>query len=215
MVEKFFSILKKTSDDLDKPENQTLTGKYVQLEPLHEKHKEDLHKASQDDRIWTYNFIRLDAPDRFDRWFTAALFAHKSDASIVYAIRLLKNHKIIGTTRFYDYATALKRLKIGFTWYHPDYWGTNVNPESKLLLLQHAFEQLHVNRVSFEADARNIRSLRAIKSLGAKHEGILRHHVQYENGYIRDTSVFSIIAKEWPEVRKLLEKRITDNKLAS
>ena len=107
---------------------------------------------------------------------------------------------------YYHIDRGHRRLCIGYTWLIPEVWGTYVNSECKYLLLKHAFEDLNINRVEFMADARNYRSRAALKKLGAREEGILRQHMILENGYVRDTVVFSIIKSEWPEIKMALHQ---------
>jgi RimJ/RimL family protein N-acetyltransferase len=111
---------------------------------------------------------------------------------------------VIGSTRFYEIDLNHKHLAIGYTWYIPEVWGTGINTECKLLLLKYAFETLLMNRVEFYIDARNERSRAAVKKLGAKEEGVLREHIILEDGYVRDTVVYSILAKEWKTIYSML-----------
>jgi RimJ/RimL family protein N-acetyltransferase len=100
------------------------------------------------------------------------------------------------------------RLEIGFTMYSPAVWGTVVNPQTKLLLLGHAFDDLGAGRVQLKTDIRNVRSQQAIARLGATYEGVLRRYQRRADGTVRDTVLFSIIAEEWPSVRSRLEARL-------
>src|SRR5581483_12426 len=99
-------------------------------------------------------------------------------------------------------------LSIGYTWFTPDTWGSFINPECKYLLLKNAFEKLNVNRIDFMTDSRNIRARAALKKLGAVEEGLLRYHTILEDGFVRDTAVFSIIKSDWPLVKSQLEQRL-------
>lgn len=184
-----------------------LSGFQVQLEPIHESHRTDLYTAAQDESIWTYNGSN-GYGDRFHGWFDKALNALNNGQQLPYAVRRVTDHKIIGSTRFYDIYAEHKRFTIGYTWYTRDVWGTFVNPACKLLLLQHAFETLNFNRVEFVTDARNTRSQAAIKKLGAMDEGTLRQHMVLESGLIRDTVVYSIIKSDWPQVKSTLQQRL-------
>ena len=107
-----------------------------------------------------------------------------------------------------DITPRHKRVEIGSTWYAPDVWGTRVNPECKLLLLEHAFEVLGVNRVALVTDRLNERSQRAIAKLGALREGVLRAHMVSQGGRVRDSVVFGITTAEWPQVRAGLLARL-------
>lgn len=115
---------------------------------------------------------------------------------------------IVGTSSYMDVSTPDARLEIGATAYVPNVWGTKVNPETKLLLLTHAFETLRVGRVQLKADVRNVRSQQAIARLGARYEGTLRRHQRRDDGTMRDSVLFSIVAEEWPDVRQGLLARV-------
>lgn len=119
------------------------------------------------------------------------------------------NGEIVGTTSYRRFEPANKRIEIGATWYGPGFKGTLVNPACKLLMLEYAFEGLEMNRVEFMVDARNERSRRAVLGIGGTQEGIMRRHVVYPDGFVRDTVVFSILREEWPAVRANLEARIS------
>src|SRR5205085_10708707 len=111
----------------------------------------------------------------------------------------------IGSTRYGNIERSHKRLEIGWTWYGRAFQRTGVNTESKLLLLTHAFETLGANRVELKTDALNERSRAAILRIGAREEGIFRHHMITANGRIRHTVYFSIIDAEWPAAKARLE----------
>jgi RimJ/RimL family protein N-acetyltransferase len=182
-----------------------LTGKYIQLEILQPNHFEVLKQLSQDNKISAYSpALKL----KFDSWFNKALKQLPENPQLSFIVRTLANQKIVGSTRFYEISSDHKRLAIGYTWYVPEVWGTYVNAECKLLLLQYAFETLLMNRVEFFIDARNERSRMAVKKLGASEEGILRQHIILEDGYVRDTVVYSIVKNEWLPINLLLNKRL-------
>jgi len=102
-----------------------------------------------------------------------------------------------------------ERVHLGWTGYAPAYWGTAVNPAAKLLLLQHAFEDCGFGRVKIQTRLVNARSQAAIAKLGATREGVLRRHMKMADGSFQDTVVFSIVADDWPGVRKRLQDRIS------
>lgn len=188
-----------------------LTGELLQLEPLNESHRNDLYEAAQDETIWTYNGSKAYG-EKFHHWFDKAIKCLSQNLQLPFAVRRLSDRKVIGSTRYYDINSDHHRLTVGYTWYVPSVWGTYVNPESKLLLLNFAFEGLQVNRVEFVTDARNVRSRAAIKKLGAIEEGILRHHMILEDGTMRDTVMFSIIKPDWQQVKSQLHARLHNMK---
>lgn len=187
---------------MTKSETILMQGSYIQLESLQEHHRDTLRYLSEDKKISTYSpALRL----KFDAWFDKAL---KQDKQLSFVVRALSDRQIVGSTRFYDIQADHKRLSIGYTWYIPSVWGTQVNNECKLLLLKYAFETMQMNRIEFFIDSRNERSLAAVKKLGATPEGVLRKHIILEDGYIRDTVILSIIKDEWSTISQKLHERL-------
>ena len=184
----------------------TLVGRSVRLEPLTEAHREALRPVAQDERIWTTSLTHALGPS-FDTWFDDALAERASGRRLPFAVRLAEG-RLVGSSSFLDVTPAHRRVEIGATWYHPDVWGTAVNPECKLLLLGHAFDVMQVNRVALVTDALNLRSQAAIAKLGAVRDGVLRSDRITQGGRVRDSVVFSILAPEWPPVRARLEQRL-------
>ena len=187
-----------------------LEGSTVALEPLAVDHREDLRQAAAlDPSIWTY-FPRLfnGAGDDFDPWFDAGLQRSLTGEHYPFAIRRKADGRIIGTTRYYDMSAVHLRLAIGSTWYTPEARGSLINFEVRLLTMGYAFEDWHVNRIELITDPRNLSSQAAMKLLGAKPEGVIRNHLIYKDGRIRDSLLFSVIASEWPAVRDRLTQRL-------
>lgn len=186
-------------------ENTKLIGKLIQLEPLQEIHRDTLRQVSSDDKISAYSpALKL----KFDSWFDKALKKISDAGQFSFVVRNLRNDKIVGSTRFYDIYFDHKRLAIGYTWYTPDMWGTGINLDCKLLLLNCAFEELKMNRIEFFIDSRNERSRFAVKKLGATEEGMLRQHIILDDGFIRDTVVYSILKNEWPLLLAKLQEKL-------
>lgn len=184
----------------------TLAGRVVRLEPLTEAHREALRPVAQDERIWTTSLTHALGP-AFDTWFDAALRERDSGRRVPFAVRLADG-TLVGSSSYLDVTPEHRRVEIGATWYHPEVWGTAVNPECKLLLLGHAFDVLRVHRVALVTDALNLRSQAAIAKLGAVREGVLRSDRITQDGRVRDSVVSSILAPEWPAVRARLEQRL-------
>ena len=191
-----------------------LTGRWVQLEPLSEQHREALRAAAADARIWVHTLVVARGPE-FDRWFDDALAQRSAGRQFSFAVRRLADQAVVGSTSYLDPVPQHRRVEIGSTWYAPDVWGTRVNPECKLLLLTHAFDVLGMNRVSLCTDARNARSQAAIEKLGAVKEGILRSHMVTQGGRIRDTVLFSIVREDWPAVKARLTARLAGSSIES
>jgi N-acetyltransferase len=116
--------------------------------------------------------------------------------------------RIIGSTRYHDIVPAVERLEIGYTWYARSWQRTHVNTSCKLLLLAHAFETLGAALVGWRTDNYNFASQRAIERLGARKDGVLRHHALRRDGTVRDTVMYSLTAGEWPEVKAHLQYQL-------
>jgi N-acetyltransferase len=186
---------------------QNILGQYITLEPFNQNHKPDLKILVEDQSIWKH-FPYNASGAGFEPWFEKTLKKTQSELELCFAIRCNKTQNIIGCTRFYSLAMPYRRLAIGHSFYHTDTRGTKANPECKKLLLQTAFEELGIERVEFMADINNKHSMAAIKKLGASEEGILRQYMTFENGYKRDTAVFSVLKSEWPSVKDKLDARL-------
>jgi RimJ/RimL family protein N-acetyltransferase len=175
-------------------------GRTIRLEPLTTDHATDLF-ATADPTCFRYHGTALEA---FTDYIRAAL-AHT--ARHPFAAIHLAQGRAIGSTSFFEVRAAGRGLEIGFTWIATPLRSTAVNPEMKLLMMRHAFEDLGALRVQLKCDSRNAQSRRAIEKLGAKQEGILRRHAIMPDGYLRDSVVYSVIDDEWPAVRAGLEAR--------
>lgn len=183
-----------------------LEGKVVCLEPLGEKHIEDLVVAGQDERIWefmVYGTIRT--YEQMRALVEELLQRQATGTDLPFAVVHKHVNRAIGMTRYLEIKPEHLSLEIGGTWYAPEYQRTAVNTESKYLLLSHAFKKLGVNRVQFKTDLRNIRSQKAIERIGAIKEGILRHHIILPDGRPRDSVYYSILREEWPSIKLRLE----------
>ncbi|NOT39095.1 MAG: GNAT family N-acetyltransferase [Alphaproteobacteria bacterium] len=183
-----------------------LSGPTVVLEPLGPQHREPLRAAAAEDpSIWTYFPINFNgAGEDFDPWFDYTMERSANDEHLPFAVHRRSDHRIIGTTRFYDLVPDHRRLAIGSTWYAPDARGTLINPEVRLLLLTCAFNRFEANRVELITDPHNLSSRAAMKILGVKQEGIIRNHLIYKDGRVRDSVLFSVIRSEWSAMESRL-----------
>lgn len=188
-------------------ENDILTGNHIQLEPISSKHREGLRNAASHEQIWQYMPHKA-INKLFDPWFDDCLNKMNSGEQITYVVRHNKCQTILGATAYYNIQLDNKCLALGYSWSSPDVWGSLVNPESKLLMLNQAFESWSINRIEMGTDSRNKHSYNAIKKLGAKEEGVLRQHMILHDGAITDTIVFSILASEWPDIKIQLIQRL-------
>ena len=184
---------------------RTLIGRFIALEPLEERHHEELLRAAADPETWTY--IPVDPGKGFAAHLPWMVEENAKGNVISFVTRSLTDNAIVGSSSYLNIMPSNARVEIGFTWYTAAARGGPVNPEAKYLLLENAFAA-HYNRVEFKTDARNARSRAALLKLGAKEEGILRGHMWMPQGYFRDSVYFSILASEWPSVRAGLEGRL-------
>jgi RimJ/RimL family protein N-acetyltransferase len=185
-----------------------LEGKGIRLEPLTDEHHDGLAAAATDGRLWELWFTSVPAPDGVRGYIAEALDGQKLGHMLPWAVRELESGTIIGSTRYHDIVPRIDRVEIGYTWYAQSRQRTHVNTTCKLLLLGHAFETLGCKVVGLRTDNFNFRSQRAIEALGAKRDGVMRHHVARRDGTVRDSVMYSILASEWPDVRRHLEHRL-------
>lgn len=186
----------------------TLAGSLVTLEPLALEHRDGLVEAVRDGELWRLWYARIPEPDRMAEEILRRLTLQGQGTMLPFTARRNDTGQIIGMTAFMNIDESVPRVQIGSTWNALSSQGTGTNPESKLLLLRHAFDVWECPAVEFRTDFHNQQSREAIARLGAKQDGILRSHMRVPAGYLRDTVVFSIIAGEWPGVRTGLERRV-------
>jgi N-acetyltransferase len=186
-----------------------LEGRVVRLEPLARRHEQGLFEAAGDGRIWRWMpYDASGSPETFRAWLEDALAASEAGTEAAFATVDAETEKPVGSTRYLALRPEDRVLEIGWTWLSPAYWQTGANVEAKLLMLEHAFEELGCLRVEFKTDARNERSRAALAALPARFEGVFRKHMLVRGGERRDSAYYSIIDDEWPEVRKNLRRRL-------
>jgi RimJ/RimL family protein N-acetyltransferase len=191
------------------PVSITLEGHGLRLEPLAAAHEDGLAAAAADGRLWELWFTSVPAPDRTSAYVADALAGHRAGHMLPWAVRELETGAIIGSTRYHDIVPAIDRVEIGYTWYAARWQRTHVNTACKLLLLAHAFDSLGCQVVGLRTDNFNFASQKAIAALGAKLDGVIRHHQARRDGTARDSVMFSILRHEWSDVRRHLEARLT------
>ncbi|GAA1779551.1 GNAT family protein [Leucobacter iarius] len=185
----------------------TLTGRLVALEPLAADHRDGLAEAVRDGELWRAWYTSVPTPDGMGEEIRRRLRLQDEGSMIPFAARRLDTGALIGMTTFMNIDASVPRVEIGSTWNALSAQASGTNPESKLMLLRHAFEVWDCPAVEFRTDFLNQQSRAAIARLGAKQDGILRAHKRMP-GYVRDTVVFSILQHEWPGVRTGLEARV-------
>jgi RimJ/RimL family protein N-acetyltransferase len=171
---------------------------------LSKEHEEDFEAAIADGRLWELWFTAVPEPDKCGDYIVRALEGQKAGNMLPWAVRELGSGTIIGSTRYHDIMTEIDRVEIGYTWYAKSWQRTHVNTVCKLLLLEHAFDGLGCKVVGLRTDSFNFTSQRAIERLGARKDGVIRHHNQRRDGSVRDTVIYSVLSDEWPDVRKHL-----------
>ncbi len=190
-------------------EIRPLEGRYVRLEPIVHEHRDEL-RAALDVDADAWELVAINgAADGFDHWWDIVLTAKRRGERITYAIRQLSDDRVVGTSSFRNIRPEHRGVEIGSTFLHPDVRSGPVNPESKRLMLAHAFDAGAI-RVEFLIDERNSRSQAAVLKLGATQEGVLRRHMITWTGHIRDTAIFSITDFDWPGVKQRLDFRLRE-----
>jgi N-acetyltransferase len=187
-----------------------LQGYGVRLEPLTAKHADGLRLAASDGELWNVWYALVPEPNDVEKYIEHALQGLQNNTMLPWAVVDSETGSVIGSTRYHDIMTDVDRVEIGYTWYAAHLQGTHVNPACKLLLMTHAFDVLGCAVVGLRTDNFNFRSQRAIERLGAKKDGVIRHHALRRDGTVRDSVMYSIIADEWPDVRRNLRFRLHD-----
>lgn len=198
----------------------TLTGTHVVLEPLSHAHHDGLVEAARDGELWKLWYTSVPAPEAMTAEIDRRLALQQAGSMLPFTTRLLDPAtggpgQVIGMTTYMNIDAATPRVEIGSTWNALSAHGSGSNPDSKLLLLRHAFETLGCPAVEFRTHWLNHQSREAIARLGAKQDGVLRSHSRTADGQLRDTVVFSILEHEWPMVRTGLEYRLVGRRRGS
>ena len=187
-----------------------LENDFVLLRPIEIEDEQALAEVAIDERIWEHISNTLATHTDVNKYVAEQVSLAEKGERIVFVVIDKITNKIIGSTSIYDISTHHTRCEIGSTWLTPAYWRTSVNTNCKYLLLRYIFEELQLERVQLKTDNLNERSQNAIERIGAKFEGRLRSHMRRKDGSMRDTMLYSIIREEWPEVKAMLESRISD-----
>jgi N-acetyltransferase len=172
----------------------------VRVEPLEERHRYGLRAAAEaNPEIFRYTGLGFLG---FERWFDEALAV---EDEVPFAV--LVDGSEVGSTRYLNYAPEHRRVEIGWTWLRRSAWGTGANVETKLLLLERAFEDCGLQRVEFKTDARNLRVRGSLLALGARFEGVFLKHMILPSGP-RDSAWYAITEDDWPAVKERLHRRL-------
>jgi len=186
----------------------TLADERIRLEPLGLQHVDGLKRAAADGELWTIRVTSVPDPDDTRGYVERALQSFAEGHRLAFAVLDAPTGEVIGSSSYHDIVPAVDRLEIGYTWYAKSRQRSHVNASAKLLLMTHAFETLGARLVGWRTDNFNFASQRAIERLGARKDGVLRHHAVRRDGTIRDTVMYSMTAGEWPEAKAELESRL-------
>jgi len=186
----------------------TLSDERVRLEPLGLQHEAGLKRAAADGELWKIRVTSVPDPDDTRGYIERALQSHAEGHRLAFAVLDAASSEVLGSSSYHDIVPAVERLEIGYTWYAKSRQRTHVNASAKLLLMTHAFETLGARLVGWRTDNFNFASQRAIERLGARKDGVLRHHAVRRDGTIRDTVMYSMTVGEWPEAKAELLARL-------
>lgn len=181
----------------------------IELVPLSLDHVPGLEAAAADGELWNLRFTSVPAPGETTAYVETALAGQAAGHRLPFAVIEAASGDVIGSTSYHDIVPAIERLEIGYTWYARRVQRSAVNTTAKLLLLTHAFDTLGAQLVGWRTDNFNHASQRAIERLGARRDGVLRHHALRRDGTVRDTVMYSLTAGEWPEVKAHLQWQLT------
>ena len=190
-----------------RPTGAPLVGAGVRLELLRDDAVDELYPLLSDPQVYADGYVMHRRPVSVEDSRALVTSRFLVAGRVVYAIRLVDG-TLVGTSSLLEIDLANESIHLGATLYGRRWWGTAVNPEAKLLLLAHCFDDCGFGRVKIQTDALNTHSQAAIAKLGARREGVLRRHLRREDGTFRDTVVYSILADEWPAVRDGLRARL-------
>jgi RimJ/RimL family protein N-acetyltransferase len=190
------------------PQPIVLEGHGVRLEPMAAAHAEQLVAAVADGSLWELWFTAIPSAEEMPAYVAEGLKGQAAGHMLPWVVRDMASGLIVGTTRYHDIVAHIDRVEIGYTWYARSRQRSHINTTCKLLLLGHAFDTLGCKVVGLRTDGLNFRSQRAIEALGAKKDGVIRHFGERKDGSPRDTVMYSILAHEWPDVRRHLELRL-------
>ncbi len=182
-----------------------LEGHHATLVPLRPEHRDALVEAASDGALWELWYTSVPSPDGMDTEIARRLAAQDEGSTVPFTVTDSTTGTILGMTSFGHIDRSLPRLEIGWTWYAARAQRTAINTDAKRLLLGHAFDTLGCVAVELRTHVLNLQSRQAIERLGARLDGILRHHQRARDGTLRDTCVYSIIAPDWPAIRSHLD----------
>ena len=183
----------------------TLEFNGIRLEPLAMHHAVGLRAAAGDGELWKLRVTSVPEPHDTEQYIATALDTRNR---LAFAVIDAASGTVLGTTSYHDIVPDNGRVEIGYTWYAKRVQRTHVNTSCKLLLMSHAFDSLGCGVVGWRTDCENFASQAAIERLGAKKDGVLRHHHMRRDGTVRDTVMYSVVRAEWPAIKSYLHERL-------
>jgi RimJ/RimL family protein N-acetyltransferase len=204
------------------PTGRPLVGRWVRLDLLAESDLDELYPILADPEVYAHGYVMHRRPTSLEdgrelgreRFLLQQGQADgKGFGRTAYSVRLVADSELgpagtlVGTSSLAEANLHNESIHLGSTLYGSRWWGTQVNPETKLLLMTHCFEDCGYGRVKIQTDVLNTRSAAAIAKLGAHREGVTRRDMKREDGSFRDSVVFSVLRDEWPDVKQRLEHR--------
>ena len=181
-----------------------LQARGVRLEPLALSHEAGLAAAAADGELWKLRITSVPEPQDTRAYIETALTMRAEGTRFAFAVVDEASGTVLGSTSYHDIVPALRRVEIGWTWYRQSVQRTHVNTTCKLLMMGHAFDTLGCPVVGWRTDNYNFASQRAIERVGARKDGVIRHHAPRRDGTVRDTVMYSMLAGEWPEAKAQL-----------
>lgn len=187
----------------------TLARGPVRIKPLTLDHEAGLAAAAADGELWKLWVTSVPEPGAERAYIDTALQMREQGNRMPFAVVDAATGTVIGSTSYHDIVPGIRRLEIGYTWYAKRFQRSAVNSTCKWLLMHHAFETLGAQLVGWRTDGDNFASQQAIERLGAKKDGVIRHHALRRDGTVRDTVMYSMTPGEWPQARAQLERWLT------
>ncbi len=190
------------ADDFIRP--VVMRDRGVRIEPMALSHEAGLRAAAADGELWKLRITSVPEPEQTRAYIDAALQMRADGNRLAFVVVDDTTDTVLGSTSYHDIVPALKRVEIGYTWYRQSVQRSHVNTTCKLLMMGHAFDTLHCAVVGWRTDNFNFASQKAIERLGARKDGVIRHHAVHRDGTVRDTVMYSMLAGEWPEAKAQL-----------
>lgn len=186
-----------------KPElSISLESDKVLLRPLVIGDENSLQEIANEKSLWTYGLSNLSCPGELNRYIQKAIKKREEGSCAVWTVIDKSSNRVAGSTRLGEISWKDERGQVGWTWIGKDFQGSGLNKAMKFLIVEYGFNTLNLNRIELKADERNLKSRKAILSIGAKEEGILRQHMKTQDGYLRNTVFYSILKSEWEVVKR-------------